>query len=145
MRINKYEKKRKTDFHYKLAHNIRVRTRQTFKSQNVEKLNKNFDLIGCFKLFLRKWILYQLHGDLSEENYGSVWTIDHCYLLSKRNVSNENYMCKFSTWVSVRPMFYNKNSSKGSKFDNRLCLLPEVKAKYFLKLNDQEGLNEDLH
>ena len=61
-----YEKnKRKIDFNFKLAHNIRVRTRQAFKSQNVETLNKTFDLIGCSQSFLRKWILYQLLGNMT--------------------------------------------------------------------------------
>ena len=52
---NLHEKnKRKNDFNFKLAHNIRVRTRQAFKIQNVVKLNKIFDLIGCSQYFLRK-------------------------------------------------------------------------------------------
>ena len=58
-KINVYEKnRRKIDFNFKLAHNIRVRTRQAFKSQNVENINKTFDLIGCSQSFLKKWILY---------------------------------------------------------------------------------------
>ena len=40
-KINLREKiKRKFDFKFKLAHNIRVRTHHAFKSQNIEKLNK---------------------------------------------------------------------------------------------------------
>ena len=51
-KINVYEKnKRKIDFIFKLDHNTRVRTHQAFKSQNVEKLNKTFDLIGCSQSF----------------------------------------------------------------------------------------------
>ena len=43
-------------------------------------------------------------------------------------------------------MYIKDNISKGSKIDNRLYLLQEVKAKYFLKLNnDQEGFNENIH
>ena len=56
-KINGYEKfKRKIDFNFKIAHNIRVRTLQAFESQNVEKLNKTFNLIGCSQSFLGKWI-----------------------------------------------------------------------------------------
>ena len=90
-------------------------------------------------------VFYQLHGNMNEKNSGSVWTIDHCYPLSKTNLSNETDMFKSSHWISLRPTFYNKISSKGSKIDNQLYLLQEVKSKYFLKLNDQERLNEDLH
>ena len=119
--INFLEKnRRRSVFNFKLAHNIRVRTRQAFKSQNVEKLNKSFDLIGCSQSFSRKWILYQLHGNMTEENYGSVWTIDHCYLLSKTNLFNETDMLKSSHWINMRPMFDNKFSSKGSIIDIHL-------------------------
>ena len=144
-KITIYEKnQRKIDFNFKLAHNIRVSNRQAFKSQNFEKLNKTFDLIGCSQSFLRKWILYQLHANMTEESYGSVWTIDYCYPLSKTNLSNETNMFISSHCNNLRPMFYNKNSSKGSKIDNQLCILQETKAKYFLKLNE-ERLNKDLH
>ena len=51
-------------------------------------------------------------------------------------------MFKSSHWINLRPMFYSKNSSKGSTIDNRLYLLQEVKAKYFLKLNDKKDLTK---
>ena len=121
----------KIDFNFKLAHNIRVRTRHAFKSQNIEKLNKTFFLIGCSQSFLRKWTLNQLHGNMTEENYGSVWTIDYCYPLSITNPSNETDTFESSHWIILRPMFYNKNCSKSSKTDNHLCLLQEIKAKQF--------------
>ena len=44
----------KTDLIYKLAHIIRARTRQAFKSQNVRKTNRTFDLLRCSHSFLRR-------------------------------------------------------------------------------------------
>ena len=98
-----------------------------------------------FSTLFMKMDFCQLHGNLNEKNYGSVWTIDHCHPLSKTNLSNETDMFKSSHWINFRPTFYIKNSSKGSKIDNQLYSLQEVKSKYFLKLNDQERLNEELH
>ena len=47
-----YEKsQRKIDLNSKIAHNIGVKTRQAFKSENVENLKRTFDLIGCFIFF----------------------------------------------------------------------------------------------
>ena len=139
-RINAYERqKRITDSNYKLAHNIRAVTRQAFKSQNVKKTN---DLIGCSQTFLRKWIIHQLYGDMTLDNYGTIWCLDHCYPLSKTNLSNERDMYKSTNWINIRPMYFSENSSKGDKIDHRLYLMQEIKAKYFLKLNnDQQGLN----
>ena len=135
-RINAYERqKRITDSNYKLAHNIRAMTRQAFKSQNVMKIN---DLIGCSNSHLRKWIIYQLYGDMTEENYGIIWCLDHCIPLKK---TNENDLYKYTNWINLRPMYIKDNISKGSKIDNRLYLMQEIKAKYFVKLNGQEGLN----
>ena len=57
---------------------------------------------------------------MTDENYGSVWTIDHCYPLSKTNLSNETDMLKSSHCTNLRPMFDNKKSSKGSKIDIHL-------------------------
>ena len=79
------------------------------------------------------------------ENYGKIWCLDHCYPLSKSNLSNENDIYKSTNWIISRPMYIKDNIIKGDKFDYHLYLLQEVKAKHFLKLTDQKGLNEDLH
>ena len=134
-RINNYEKnKRKTDFNYKIAHNIRVRTNRAVKSLN----NKMNTLIGCSNSHFRKWIIYQLCGLMTLENYGIIWCLDHCIPLKK---TNEIDLYKYTNWINLRPMYIKDNISKGYKIDNRLYLMQEIKAKYFVKLNGQEGLN----
>ena len=130
LRINNYEKnKRETDFNYKIAHNIRVKTNRAFKSLN----NKMNILIGCSNSHLRKWIIYQLYGDMTLQNYGIIWCLDHSITLKK---TNENNLYKYTNWINLRPMYIKDNISKGSKIDNRLYLLQEIKAKYFLKINN---------
>ena len=72
------------------------------------------------------------------ETYGTIWCLDHTIPLSK---INENDLYKFTNWINIRPMYIKDNISNGSKIDPYLYLLQEVKAKYFLKLNnDQQGL-----
>ena len=68
------------------------------------------------------------------KNYGSVWTIDLCYPLSKTNLSNETGKNKTTCWNNLRPMYSNKIISRGSKYDHRLYLMQEIKAKYFNKI-----------
>ena len=89
-RINLYEKKRKTILNFQLVCNLRSRTDKAFKSQNVEKLNKTFDLLGSFQPFFRRWILHQLYCNMTEKNYGKIWCLDHCYPLSKTNLTDKN-------------------------------------------------------
>ena len=130
-RINTYERlKRKNDPNFNLFCNIRHRTKYAFKSQTIEKTN---DLIGCSNYFFRKWIIHQLYGDMTIENYGKICCLDHCYPLSK---IKENELNKYTNWVNIRPMYIKGNISKGSKIDNQLYLLQQIKAKYFLKINN---------
>ena len=75
------------------------------------------------------------------ENYGSVWQIDHCLAVTSFNLLDGNDMKKCFNWVNLRPMYVKDNIIKGDKIDYHLYLLQEAKAKYFLKLNnDQQGL-----
>ena len=61
------------------------------------------------------------------------------------NLLDQNDMKKCFTRVILEPMFFNENNKKKDKIDNRLYLIKEVKAKFFLNSNDQEGFNQDLH
>ena len=75
------------------------------------------------------------------ETYGSVWQIDHCLAITSFNLLDEKEMKKCFNWINLRPMYCSENISKGDKIDNYLYLLHELKAKYFLKLNVQVGVN----
>ena len=76
------------------------------------------------------------------ENYGSVWQIDHCLAIASFNLLDENDMKNCFNWNNLRPMYVKDNFIEGDKIYYHLYLLQEVKAKYFLKLNNyQQGLN----
>ena len=95
------KERRNTDLNFKLISNIRTRTSNAFRSQT----NKTKKLIGCSNSFFKKWIVYQLYGNMTLENYGKIWCLDHCYPLSKISLSNENDLIKYTNWVNLRPMY----------------------------------------
>ena len=139
-KINEYFRRRRdSDLNYKIACNLRTRTSLAFKSQNVRKTNKTFNLLGYSHSFFKGWILQQLYGDMTEANYGSVWTLDHCYLLSKTNLSDKNEIKKSTYWINIGPMYCSENISQGDKINPYLCILQEIKAEYFLKLSVEGG------
>ena len=123
---------------------MRNRLYKAYKAQNVSKTNKTFDLLGCSHSFLKIWIIHQLYGNMTVEYYGTVWQIDHCLAVASFNLLDENDMKKCFDWINLRPMYVKGNIIKGDKIDLHLCLLQEVKAYQFIKLNEK-GLNEDLH
>ena len=93
-RIAPKKHNRKTDFNFKLICNIRIRTNKAFKSQNIKKTNKTFKLLGCSQSFFKRWIIHQLYGEMTIENYGKIWCLDHCFPLSKTNLSDSNELYK---------------------------------------------------
>ena len=85
---NIYEReRRRRDINFRLIRImdqiVRNRTNQTFKDQKMRKLNETNDLLGCCHSFFERWIIYQLYGNMNAENYGSVWTTDHCLFFLK--------------------------------------------------------------
>ena len=141
-----YDKNRKqSGLNFILACNLQPRNSKTFKSQNSRKINETFDLKGCSHSFLKSWIFHQLYVNMTIDNYGSLWQIDHCLPIASFNLLNENDIKKCFTWINLPPMYSNENNSKKAKFDYHLYLLQEVNAKFFPKLNVQEGHNENFH
>ena len=129
-KINDYNKKtRESDLNFKLVCCLRSRTSSAFKSKNIKKTNKTFDLLGCSLSFFRRWIIHQLYGNMTIENYGSIWQINHCLPIASFNLLNENDMKKCFDWVNLRLMFFTENNSKKAKIDLYLYLCQEVKAK----------------
>ena len=140
-RMNDYIKiKKESSLNFKLAGNLRSTTYQASKSQNVRKINKTFDLLGCSHLFFQDGIVHHLDGNETLENYGSVWQIDHYLPIASFNLLDETEMKKSFNWINLRPMYSNENNLKKGTIDYHLYLLQEVKAYQFIKLNDQEGL-----
>ena len=134
----------KTDLNFKLASYRRNRFYEAYKVRNVGKTNKTFDLLKCSQAFSRRRIFLQLYDDMSIDNNGSVWCIDHCLPIEIFNLLEEKAMKNCFIWINLRPMYTKENNSKRAKIDNRLYLMQETKAYQFLNLNEEE-LNKDLH
>ena len=68
---------------------------------------------------------------MNVEYYGSVGNINHCYSLTKIDLSNELDRFESTNWINLRLMYSNENFSKKTKIDYRYYLRQEVKAKLF--------------
>ena len=133
------KEKRKSVSNFKLNCSIRRKANRACKSLN----NKMNTIIGCSNYHLREWIIYQLYGLMTLENCGNIWCLDHCIPLKK---SNENDLYNYTNSITLRPMYLKDIISKFSATNYHLYLLQEMKAKCFLKLNnDQERFNEKIH
>ena len=138
--MKEYIRKRTdSDLDFELACNLRNRLYKAYQAQNVMKTNKTFVLLGCSHSFFQRWIIHQLYGNMTIENYGSVWQINHCLAIASFNLLDEKEMKKCFNWINLRPMYVKDNITKGDKIDMRLYLLQEIKSNYFMNLNVEKG------
>ena len=99
----------------------------------IKLINKEYPTINKEKI-------KTLYGEMTLENYGKIWCLDHCPAVASFNLLDENELKKDFNWDNLRPMYVKDNIIKGDNLDMRLYLLQEVNTKYFLRLKE-EGLN----
>ena len=80
---------------------MRKITYQAFKSENVRRVNKTFVLKECSQSFFKRWIIYQLYGEMTVDNYSEIWCLDHCHPLCQTDLSNETDMIKATNWINL--------------------------------------------
>ena len=111
--FQKIKERKDEDINFRLTCKLRKRVINAFKAKSVRKTNKNFDLLGCSHSSLRLWIESQLYGEMTLENYGKIWCLDHFLPIASFNLLDENNMKKCFSWTNLRPMYVKDNVSKG--------------------------------
>jgi hypothetical protein len=99
-----YKNKRyKNDPEFRLLSQLRVRVNQYLKKGNQDK---TIDFLGCS---IKEWRVYleqQWDGNMTWENHGTYWEIDHIYPLSKGGSFH---------YTNTQPMEVIENRKKSNK------------------------------
>ena len=95
--------------------------------------------MGCSHSFLKLWIESELCGEMTHEKYGKIWCLEHGLGIASFIMLDEKEMKKSFNWINLRPMYEKNIIVKCDKTDYLIYLLQEVKAKYVIKINVQEG------
>ena len=99
------------------------------------KSDKTINLIGKSPNFLVKWLEYQFNSNMSWNNYGSYWHIEHVTPCSSFNLENKKEQYKCFNWENLKPLEASKNCSKGDKIVLKDILNQEIVVYYFKKQN----------
>lgn len=91
----------------------RLRLKRFFKS----KSHKSLQCIGCDSVLLKKWFAFNLTADMTLENHGSVWHIDHVLPISLFDLTQDRELTICFHWSNLSPLHRIKNMAKGNRID----------------------------
>lgn len=112
---NEYDSKRlKNDFNYRIKHNLKVRMKQALLLNT--KSGRTIDLLGCsideFKLYLE----CQFDSNMTWENYGTYWHIDHIKPCASFDLSDVEQQKQCFHWSNMQPLEAKENRMKYDKW-----------------------------
>ena len=121
--------KKETDENYKIEQSLRSRFHKFLK---VNKGDYDYcELFGCDRIDFNNWLESNFTNEMSWENYGSSWNIDHIIPVSIFDLSKTDEQNFCFNWKNTRPLKPSVNfSRKCSLFD---ILIQEMKTKFFAK------------
>jgi len=108
----------KTNINYKIRVCLCNRINQALKN-NYKKTN-TINYLGCSIEFLKTHLEKQFDKNMSWNNYGSYWEIDHikpCYCFDLRELEEQK---KCFNYKNLQPLEISKNRSKGKKYTHNL-------------------------
>ena len=119
---NQYRKDRRlTDLDFKLSELIRTNVHRVFKEIGTSKETKTFDIVDYTPQQLKKHIEVQFTLDMSWDNHGILWELDHArpikwFIDNKNLFENNNELCKAANSLNnLQPLLINDNRTKGSR------------------------------
>jgi hypothetical protein len=133
--------RRKTDEIFRLQGETRKKIGPLMKGHCKEN---SVDLVGCNYDILMFWMKYQMVDNMTLENYGSVWHVDHVNPCANFDFNDEDDVKACYHWSNLRPMYAKENKSKNDKIDNeilhnhRIITLEFLDVMRIVKTKDRE-------
>lgn len=111
----------------RIANNLRSRIRQVIKGKI--KSESTQKLLGCSFDELKTHLECQFYNDMTWNNYGKLWHIDHIIPCDFFNFENEYHQRLCFNFRNLQPLLAEENISKGNKIniDNFQTKLNELK------------------
>lgn len=129
-----YNKKRKTDFTFKLKHILRSNLNKRLKKG--VKNNRTIKYVGCTISFLIKWFEFLFDNNMTLKNHGTYWHIDHILPCSHFNLENQEMIYICYNWTNLRPCNASENLLKGNTIDDELIKKYKILKNDFLNSID---------
>lgn len=140
--------KRKSDKNFQLKEILKSKIYKILKGQKTSFMK----YLGCSVEYLKKWLEIRFTKDMSWDNFGSYWQIDHVIPIDAFTFGNEpeKYIC--FNWKNLQPLQSIENRRKTNKIllpyimNNIICAHRFIQ-KFMTDNNNLEyqGLKETLN
>jgi hypothetical protein len=113
---NIYRKTRESkDINFKLSNRLRSRLYIAIKKNY--KTGSSVKDLGCNIEYLKIYLENKFDKNMSWDNYGSYWCIDHIIPLSLFNLNSKNCFLKACNYTNLQPKEKISNIKKGGKIE----------------------------
>jgi hypothetical protein len=111
-----YQKeRRKTDPEFKMAGVLRKRLGSIMKEIGGKKSAKTLELLGCSLNFFKEWLEFRFNSNMTFENHGSYWHVDHVKPCASYDLIDEEDQKECFNWKNLQPLYWKENDSKNDK------------------------------
>lgn len=111
-----FKNRRKIDFNFRFALQMRGRIRQALKAQRSYKTNTTFKLIGCNLAELKNYLESLFTEGMAWNNYGYYgWHVDHLIPCASFDLTDPEQQRICFHYSNLQPLWAKDNQRKGAK------------------------------
>ena len=99
--------------------------------KSTAKYNGTINILGCTLNFFKSWIELNFDKNMSWDNYGKYWDLDHIKPCASYNLNNSLELYECFNWSNYRPYEHIANIKKSNKIDDILISIFKIKSIIF--------------
>jgi hypothetical protein len=111
---------RQTNPQWKLKQVLRCRYLDALKRHTsggrINKHHSAIELLGCSIEFYKQHLEQQFKPDMTWENHGELWEIDHIKPCAAFDLTDVNQQKECFNYINTQPLYYSENRSKGDTY-----------------------------
>ena len=146
------------NYYVKEKENIKEKRRERFKTDEKFKLSqkhrsslyrfvkggKTSKYVNCKGEQFRNWLQFQFEEDMTIENYGEVWAVDHVIPVEKF-LKGEYSSDVILNWMNIQPIYAKKNLTKNKYIDSNQCAKHLKNLEHYLEQRNYKDTCNYVH
>ena len=118
---------------------MKIIDRKNYRKRLHSCITKNkhtCEYLDCDINFLKMWLESNFSENMTFENYGKYWQVDHVIPCAKFNLTNDDEIAHCFRWTNLQPLTIKENLSKHDNINSEEIINHYKKVKLFAKKYD---------